>query len=113
MKKPFATYAGDDPYLFVSYAHRDQEIVYREMAWLHEAGFNLWYDEGIGLGSVWRESLTDSLAKAAACLFFVTKHSAISEHCLRELNFALEEGIWVCPVRLDDRVAAPASVLAQ
>ncbi len=104
VKKPFATYAGDDPYLFVSYSHRDRELVYREMTWLYEAGFNLWYDEGIDLGSLWRESLTDSLAKSSACLFFVTQHSATSEHCLRELNFALEEGIKVLPVRLDDTV---------
>ena len=44
MDKPFSAYKGNDPYVFVCYAHDDEDLVYPEMAWLHEQGINLWYD---------------------------------------------------------------------
>lgn len=102
MEKSFTAYDGADPYLFVSYSHKDRANIYREMSWLYEAGFNLWYDEDIAIGSVWRESLTAALAEASGCLFFVTENSVLSDNCLREINFAIEEGIKVFYVRLDD-----------
>ena len=44
MEKPFAAYQGDEPYIFVSYAHEDSEVVYPEIQWLKDQGFNIWYD---------------------------------------------------------------------
>lgn len=102
MEKPFSAYDGADPYLFVSYSHLDRTQVYREMMWLYEAGFNMWYDEGIHLGSVWRESVANALAESSGCLFFLTQNSVVSDTCIREIHFALEEGLQVYSVRLDD-----------
>jgi hypothetical protein len=56
-----ASYAGDQPYFFVSYGHADSDLVYPEMRWLQEAGFKLWYDDGIHVGSVWRKAIADGL----------------------------------------------------
>ena len=36
LEKPFAAYTGDEPYIFVCYAHEDSAIVYPEIQWLHE-----------------------------------------------------------------------------
>ena len=47
MDRPFPAYKGDEPYIFVSYAHNDAGQVYSELSWLHDLGFNIWYDEGI------------------------------------------------------------------
>ena len=47
MNKPFPAYRGDDPYVFVSYAHPDGTIVYPELTRLDELGYNILYDEGI------------------------------------------------------------------
>ena len=44
---PFEAYQGDQPYIFISYAHKDSEVVYGEITELHENEFNIWYDEGI------------------------------------------------------------------
>jgi len=44
MDKPFPAYQGDDPYIFVSYAHDDADLVFPEMQRLRDAGFNVWYD---------------------------------------------------------------------
>ncbi|MCZ6869176.1 MAG: hypothetical protein O7G84_06710 [Gammaproteobacteria bacterium] len=46
--KPFPAYEGDGAF-FVSYAHEDAALVYPEMAWIGEAGFNLWYVALYGL----------------------------------------------------------------
>jgi TolB-like protein len=101
-ERPEPSYAGDQPFLFVSYAHADSELVYPEMRWLQEAGFRLWYDEGIHVGSVWRKAIADALTATAGMLFVATKSSVESDHCLKELSFALDEGKPVFVVQLDD-----------
>ena len=50
-ERPHASYSGEAPFFFVSYGHKDTELVYPEMRWLQDAGFNLWYDEGIHVGN--------------------------------------------------------------
>ena len=101
-EKPFSAYVGDEPYFFVSYAHEDAEVVYAEMAWLDPAGFNLWYDEGIRVGSLWRQALADALSGSAGLVFFATARSTESSNCLKELNFVLDEEKPVFVVQVDD-----------
>ena len=102
MQPPFPAYEGDAPYFFVSYAHADAEAVFPEMTWLHEQALPLWYDDGIHVGSNWRRALAAALSDSAGMLFFCTVRSAASEHCLREINFALDHGKEILVVRLDD-----------
>lgn len=90
MDKPFAAYRGDEPYVFVSYAHEDTELVLPQLVWLHEQGVNVWYDEGISPGTRWSEELATALNGAFAILFFTTPRSVGSHHCLDEVNFALD-----------------------
>ena len=92
MDRPFSAYQGDEPYIFVSYAHEDDETVYPEIQWLKDQGFNIWYDEGISAGKNWRAEIGDSLLKADYLLFYISKASLTSEHCLREISLALDEG---------------------
>lgn len=91
-ERPFPAYRGDEPYVFVSYAHDDAEVVYTELRWLKQVGFNIWYDEGIKAGTEWREELAQAIQNCAALLFYVSPGSVNSSHCIRELNFALDEG---------------------
>lgn len=88
--KPFPAYEGDAPYFFVSYAHEDADTVYPELGWLRDAGFNIWYDEGISPGSRWSDALAQAIADAAHVVFFVTPRSVASKNCLDEVGFALE-----------------------
>ncbi len=102
MEKPFAAYLGDEPYIFVCYAHEDRKIVYPEMVWLREQGANLWYDEGISAGKNWLAVIGDSLLGAASILFYISERSLKSDHCNREINLALSEGKGVVPIYLED-----------
>jgi len=101
-ERPEPSYVGDQPFVFVSYGHADSELVFPEMRWLQEAGFNLWHDDGIHVGSVWRKAIADALTAAAGMLFVATKSSVESDHCLKELSFVLDEGKPVFVVQLDD-----------
>ena len=102
MEKPFPAYQGDEPYVFVCYAHDDEDVVYPEIRWLHEQGFNLWYDEGISAGRIWREEIGDSIKGASSVLYYISNSSLASDHCNREINFALDQHKNVLPVYLDD-----------
>jgi TolB-like protein len=101
-ERPLASYSGEEPFFFVSYGHDDAELVYPEMRWLQEAGFNLWYDEGIHVGSVWRKAIADALSDSAGMLFIATQASVESDNCLKELNFVLDEEKPVFVIQLDD-----------
>jgi len=100
VEKPFPAYKGDDPYIFVSYAHDDSELVYPELQRLRELGFNIWYDEGIRPGSTWREEVALALTQSRLFLYFVTPSSVNSENCHQELNFALSRERKILSVHL-------------
>jgi len=50
---PFQAYKGDEPFIFVSYAHSDKLQVYPIMDYLNKSDFNIWYDEGISVSEDW------------------------------------------------------------
>jgi len=107
MDRPFPAYKGDDPYIFVCYAHEDKEIVYPEIQWIHEQTVNIWYDEGISAGKNWRAEIGLSLERATRVLFYISEPSLKSDHCNREINFALDEGKEIVPVYLEDVALTP------
>ncbi|MCZ6869785.1 MAG: TIR domain-containing protein, partial [Gammaproteobacteria bacterium] len=102
MERPFPAYKGDEPYIFVSYAHADDEIVYPEIQWLHDQGFNVWYDEGISPGTVWRNELAESIDGSSLFLYFITPQSVDSEHCQREVNYAVNHQKPLLTVHLEE-----------
>jgi TolB-like protein len=101
LDKPFAAYNGDAPYLFICYAHDDKALVYPELVRLKDAGFNVWYDEGISPGSEWSDSIASHIEGCAAFLYFVTPRAIASEHCRREVNFAVEQPCGTLAIHLE------------
>ncbi len=101
MERPFQAYSGDEPYLFVCYSHDDRAQVYPEIVRLKEAGCRIWYDEGIAPGSEWSDTLAQRIERCAVFLYFVTPRSAVSEHCRREVNYALEQPCGMLAVHLE------------
>ena len=91
MNIPFPAYQGDEPFIFVCYAHEDADLVYAELVWLRDHGYNIWYDEGIRPGEEWLETLGHAILKATHFLFFVTPNSVDSRYCRDEVQFALTQ----------------------
>ena len=109
MDKPFAAYVGQEPYVFVCYAHEDAAAVYPELTRLKDFGVRIWYDEGIPAGANWRQQIGQALEGAVQVLFYISEASITSDHCIREISYALDESKPVIPVRLQD-VALPADL---
>ena len=43
----FKPYEGDKPYIFIRYAHADDDAVLPIVIDMHRRGYNIWYDQGI------------------------------------------------------------------
>ena len=88
---PLPAYNGDESYIFVTYSHEDTDLVYPQIRWLQDQGFNVGWDEGISPGAVWRSELAQAIRECSLLLYFTTPNSVASAHCTREVNFALDE----------------------
>ena len=66
MKKPFPAYQGDEPYVFVSYSHEDEAVVFKEIRLLQDHGVNVWYDDGIAAGLEWSDALAQAIKGCAS-----------------------------------------------
>ena len=93
LTRPFAAYNGPGMHVFVCYAHADASLVYPEITLLHERGVNIWYDEGIEIGQEWRAEIAAALENASTVLFYQSKSSIQSKHCVREIGYALDRDI--------------------
>ena len=91
----------------MAYSHADNEIVYNEIRWIQDQGFNLTYDEGTSPGSSWSDSIAERIQQCSCFLFFISPQSVRSEHCRRELSFAIEENRNVLAVYLAPTDAPP------
>jgi tetratricopeptide (TPR) repeat protein len=89
LKAPFESYTGEEPYIFISYAHIDGMIVFPELMILHELGFRIWYDEGIEPGNEWTEEVARALENAAYFIVFISPGAVSSRNVRNEINFAL------------------------
>lgn len=82
-------YQGNDPYVFISYSHRDGETVKPIISALQKS-LRVWYDEGIEAGDQWRDTIAKQLANCSGVLCFITPDFLFSKNCRREIEFASE-----------------------
>ena len=87
--KPTA-YTGHDPYIFVSYAHKDRARVFPYIEAL-QARYNVWFDEGIRFGKEWDGEIADRLMGCRVFLCFLTEAALDSSDCKDELTLARDE----------------------
>lgn len=102
MECKFTPYEGKEPYVFVSYCHRDEVLVAAILNRLHDAGLRIWYDEGIEWGSEWPYEIEKHLLGSQVCLAFYSGEFVASENCRQEVHFALDRKKKLLPVYLED-----------
>ncbi len=100
----FRPYEGKEPYIFASYSHRDNERVIEILNHLAEAGFRIWFDEGIEWGSEWPESIAERLDGCCVCMVFISGSSVQSANCRQEIRYALKQGKPLLSVYLEEVV---------
>jgi TolB-like protein len=89
MERPFEAYRGEAPFVFVSYAHADAATVFPDLIALRDAGFNVYYDEGISPGSRWTTELAEAIDRCAVFVAFLSPDAVASENCTNEIEFAV------------------------
>lgn len=86
-------YEGFEPYVFVSYSHKDQYELNDVLDCLKYNGVRFWYDDGLHSGDDWNYVIATHLERAAVCLLLLSAESAISEYVKNELSFAINHRI--------------------
>lgn len=104
----FEAYTGKEPYLFVSYSHRDTAKVYPILDALHDKKYRIWYDESCETGSDFRDELRQRIENCDAVVLFVSESSMNSPFCGMEIIVARENSKRLYPIYLDDSVVPPA-----
>lgn len=76
------------PFVFISYSHRNIDFARDLVRVLENAKIPVWIDEKIGAGSVWDESLEAHIKSCSALIACVSDDYQASKYCRRELKFA-------------------------
>lgn len=84
------------PTIFISYSHRDKEILDELLKYLgvalEEYGTDLWTDQGIPAGGQWNEDIYEAMEKATLVILLVSVDSLRSDYIRKkELPFLMEE----------------------
>jgi len=81
-------YNGEEPHVFVSYAHRNRDEVLPVIARMQKDGYRVWYDEGIDPGTEWDENIAVHVQKCTVFLAVLSQEYLDSDNCRDELNYA-------------------------
>lgn len=103
----FEAYTGDEPYLFVSYSHRDTAQVYPVLDILYDNKYRLWYDESCETGNDFRDELKNKIDGCSGVVLFVSESSMNSPFCGMEILCAKEKNKRIFPIYLGDNLEIP------
>ncbi len=90
MEKPIP-YDGNKPFIFISYSHRDSDIVWPIIGQMIKNGYRVWYDDGIDPGTEWDEFIATKIAECGYFIGFISDNYVASDNCKDELNFARDQ----------------------
>ncbi|MGF1507587.1 MAG: TIR domain-containing protein [Anaerolineae bacterium] len=89
---------GKRRHVFLSYIHRDLDIVQRVRSDLSDHGIPVWDDDQLGLSASWREMVDQAIEESAGVVVFLSPESANSAELQRELQHAYSQNRPVYPV---------------
>ena len=103
-------YKGQEPYIFISYAHRDGVEVRSVLERMQRDGYRVWFDEGIDPGTEWDEVIASHVKHCGYFIAFVSENYLASGNCKDELNYARDLDkkqllVYLRPVELPDGMA--------
>ena len=81
-------YSGQEPYVFVSYAHKNKDKVFPLIRILQQDGYRIWFDEGIDPGTEWADNIAVHLSSASFLCACMSREYLESTNCCDELAYA-------------------------
>lgn len=84
-------YKGKEPYIFISYAHKNSDAIFPIIAHLQQNGYRVWYDGGIDPGVEWDENIALHINDCRYFIAFMSEAYLESSNCKDELNYARDK----------------------
>lgn len=81
-------YFTKSPFLFISYAHADKDIVYPIIKKLQNKGVRIWYDTRLRPGDEWPEEIGWNIIDCTLFIVMLSDAAVLSIHVREELNMA-------------------------
>lgn len=94
-------YSGTNPYVFISYAHKDESAVKRILRALKGQGILFWFDENMVTGDKWEKVIPLYMDHSHYILFFESENFNASENCANEVEYAIKNNKQVGIINLD------------
>ena len=107
--KSLAPYHGREPFIFISYSHRNSDQAAEIISTLNRAGFRVWYDEGLIPGREWDENIARIIMGCSYFIALLTEEYLASSNCKDELNYARDKNKPIVLIYLDE-VSLPAGM---
>lgn len=93
----------EQPFVFISYSHKDREPVLKVIKNLYESGWRIWYDEGLTIGDSYDKTLEEHVKNCSAFLLFATENSAESRYIKdHEIPWAIQYNKPIIKCATDD-----------
>lgn len=95
--------------VFVSYSHPDKAAADAACATLEQAGIRCWIaPRDIVPGTDWSESIINAIAGAKLMVLIFSQNANVSPQIKREVERAVNKGLPIIPVRIEDAVPSKA-----
>ena len=104
-----AAYHGSEPYIFISYSHRNADRATAIIRSLNRSGYRVWYDEGLIPGREWDENIARIIMRCGYFVALITREYLASSNCKDELNYARDKNKPILLIYLDE-VELPAGM---
>lgn len=88
--KTLLPYRGEQPYIFVSYAHKNLDVAMNIIKRLQLDDYRVWYDEGIDPGTEWDENIGSHIERCGFFIALLSSEYLDSSNCKDELNLVRE-----------------------
>ncbi len=88
--------------IFISYAHKDIDIVQKYIDYLQSNYFNFWYDKNLSVSDRWRSVIGDQIKSSKFFIAFYSSNYRNSAFCEEEFNLALNEKKEIISVKIEE-----------
>jgi len=104
-------YEGTDPFIFVSYSHKNRVAALSFIERLQKDRYRVWYDDGIHPGTEWDEYIARYVSDCSMFLALLTEEYLQSSNCRDELSYARNKDKTRVLVYLEDIELPPGMEL--
>ncbi len=82
-------YSKNRKYFFVSYSHKNMNIVYPLLQKIYDKQVNFWYDKGLNAGDIWDENVKTKMTdkNCVGVIVFLSDDFLKSKPCMEEIDF--------------------------